>query len=149
MTKYDASSVGVVDALSLMRSNKPMFLGREEVIPSQLATAIADDALTLGVTSVGLHHHGDWWLISSADDWLQIGNELGIEETFTRIVGLQGGPVNSMRREIYLTAYASAAFTRKGDSACWISGTAAEHEAALAPSLASIPPSHRVIGFRI
>lgn len=79
------------DVVAHVRRHKVMYLGREEVIPQNLATVIANDALTLDVSKVEIHHCGDWWLISCEEDWLIKKNEFTIEDTFKKLVPLAGG----------------------------------------------------------
>ena len=143
------STVEKINVLEHMRRSKDMYLGREEVVPEYLATLIANDALTLGVKQVTVTHCNDWWLISSEDDWLQIENVYGIEDTFHKILPLVGGGLESMRREIFLTAYASAVFTRKDDKLLQIVGSVEANDHQLADCLKMIPKGNRIVGFKL
>jgi hypothetical protein len=148
MAKYDESSVGIVDPVSHVRRRKVMYLGREEVAPEDLATNLVNDALTLGVASVEVHHCGDWWMVSCAEDWLARENDFTIEETFRSIVPLVGGGLEASRREILLTAFASDVFAKKGEDMLWVSGgTHIDHDQ-MDTCLKMIPGDHRVVGFR-
>lgn len=150
MTKYDKSAIGIVDALSHVRRRKVMYLGpRGEVVPEDLATNLANDALTLGVASVEVHHCGDWWMVSSAEDWLARENNFTIEETFKNIVPLVGGGLEASRREILLTAFASVVFTKKDKDVLWVAGASQENGTELETCLSAIPDSHRVVGFKL
>jgi hypothetical protein len=149
MTQFEITSFKIVDPVSHVRRAKVMYLGREEVIPQNLATNLINDALTLGATRVEVHHCGKWWLVSSADDWLVRETDVTIEETFRRLVPLVGGGLEALRREILLTAFASAVFTKKGDDLLWITDVHQKHDLKLAECLKAIPHDHRVIGFTV
>jgi len=85
--KYDASSIKVLDdPIAFIRRQPEMFVGVAEVQPEFLATSLAHDALALGVRQVEIHHVGEWWAVVSAEDWLAYHNDVGVRETFNRIL---------------------------------------------------------------
>jgi hypothetical protein len=59
---------------------------------------------------------------------------------------LVGGGREALRREILLTAFASAVFTRRDDEIIWILG-GENADQVLSEYLTQIPKQHRVVGF--
>lgn len=142
---HEESAIKVVDALSTIRKHPDLYIRPEDLRPEYFATRLAEDARGLGAWDVALSRNGMWWLVSSADDWLTMGNDLPVAETFRRILVMPGRGLFAMRSEVLLAAFAAAAFTRKDGEILWISGTP---DRALAAGLAAIPAAHRVVGFR-
>lgn len=136
----------ISDAVAHVRKRKAIYLGSEDVAFENLATNLINDALTLGVRHVDVRHWGEWWLVSSEEDWLLRENQFSIEETFRRLVPLIGGGREALRREILLTAFAAAVFTRKNDEIIWILG-GENADQMLLEYLTQIPQKHRVVGF--
>jgi hypothetical protein len=89
-----------------------MFVGVAEVQPEFLAISLAHDALALGVRRVEIYHDGEWWAVVSAEDWLAYHNDVGVRETFNRILPIPGS-VNGCRSEVVVHALAAAVFTNK------------------------------------
>jgi hypothetical protein len=120
--KYDASSIEVIDdPIAFIRRRPEMFIGVAEVRPEFLATSLAYDALALGVKQVEVHHVGEWWAVLSAEDWLAYHNDVGVRETFNRILPIPGS-VNGCRSEVVLHALAAAVFTSKAGELVVLSG---------------------------
>ncbi len=124
---YDESSIAVLtDAVAFIRKRPEMFVRWST--PEFLATALAGDALALGVKQVEIHHAGDWWAVASDDDWLAYRsypypphNDLSVQDVFNRI--LPGpGSVNSCRSEVVIHALAASVFTTRAGSLLVLSG---------------------------
>jgi hypothetical protein len=137
------------DAVQHIRRRKVMYLGREEVIPENLATAVCNDALTLGVGKIEVLHCGAWWLIASEEDWLAKENPHTLQETFTKLLPLAGGGREALRREVLLTAFASTVFTRKDTALTQIAGIVDMEDRALVKCLEYLPSHYRVVGFKL
>jgi hypothetical protein len=120
--KYDASSIKVLDdPIAFIRRRPEMFIGVAEAQPEFLATSLAYDALALGVRQVEIHHVAEWWAVVSAEDWLAYHNDVGVRETFNRILPIPGS-VNGCRSEVVLHALAAAVFTSKAGELVVLSG---------------------------
>ncbi len=91
---YGLDSIRQNDGLDFIRRNRVMFLGREEVYPDYLLSAIASDAFVLGVNHVELLRCGRWWLMSSSEDWLTLDKDYTIEEPFINGSRCLGGRLN-------------------------------------------------------
>jgi hypothetical protein len=64
---------------------------------------------------------GEWWAVVSAEDWLAYHNDVGVRETFNRILPIPGS-VNGCRSEVVLHALAAAVFTSKAGELVVLSG---------------------------
>ena len=141
--KYDASSIEVIDdPIAFIRRRPEMFIGVAEVRPEFLATSLAYDALALGVKQVEVHHVGEWWAVLSAEDWLAYHNDVGVRETFNRILPIPGS-VNGCRSEVVLHALAAAVFTSKAGELVVFSGDESGGSGCLdrlSASLSGLPP---------
>lgn len=137
------------DVIAHVRRRKTMYLGREEVIPENLITALVNDALTLGTQAVEVRHRENWWMVSSEEDWLIRGHQCTVEQVFKKLVPLAGAGPEVIRNEVLLAAFASIVFTRKGGELIQIVGTLPLEDRSLIESLRAIPVSHRVIGFAL
>jgi hypothetical protein len=120
--KYDVTSIGVIDdPVAFIRRRQEMFVGPGVVRPEFLATALARDALDFGCAHVEVYHVGDWWAVASADDWLAYRNDLGVRETFNRILPTPGS-VNGCRSEVVVRALAASVFTSRAEELVVLSG---------------------------
>jgi hypothetical protein len=120
--KYDASSIRVIDdPVAFIRRRPEMFVGSGVVQPSFLATTLARDALDLGCKQVDIHHIGDWWAVASEEDWLAYHNDLGVRQTFNRLLPTPWS-VNGCRSEVVVRALAASVFTSKAGELIVLSG---------------------------
>ncbi len=146
--KYDESSIQVFTSVEAIRRRPEMYVGPGGVRPQLLAAQLARDALELGVGQVEVHHSGAWWIVASNDDWLTLHNQLGVAETFNRILPIPG-LVNSCRSEVVAYALADAAFTSRGGELLVLKGDEAEvRRLLIQPSLSRLEEK-RVVGFRM
>jgi len=132
-----------IEPVEHVQKRKEMYLEHEEIIPESIAAKVVSDALTLGVEEIWVRHYDTWWIIGSADDWLQYDSSFSIEEAFTKIIPLPDGPPEAFRREILLTAFADNVFIKKDQEIIKIKGSL--------PSdnnwLDNPPRGHRIIAF--
>ncbi len=136
------------DPIKNIRNHRKMYLGRDEVTPDMLVSSIISDALILGAKKLEVRHCGDWWIISSSEDWLGYKNDYSVQDTFKKILPLWGGTVNSFRSEIVLAAFASELYTKQGDELLCINGDGSDKEELL-KYIADIPASHRIVAFTL
>lgn len=134
------------DPIKNIRNHRKIYLGRDEVTPDMLVSSIVSDALVLGVKKLDTRHCGDWWIISSSEDWLRYKNDYSIQDTFKKILPLWGGTVHSFRSEVVLAAFASELYTKQGDELLSIVGNGSSKEELL-KCIADIPASHRIVAF--
>jgi hypothetical protein len=149
MKIYDSSSIKVLDdAITLVRRRPELFVGRgaAEVQPEFLVTSLAHDALALGVRQVEIHHVGEWWAVVSDEDWLAYHNDVGVRETFCRILPLPGS-VNGCRAEVVVHALAAAVFTSKAGELVILSGDEAVVRSLLADPFLSRMGDKRIVAF--
>lgn len=92
--------------LEHVRQNPTMYLGKDSVLPDELAMFIANDALNLGAKFTAIARLESWWVVGADIDWLLIGHEEHPEDLFFRLLPLEGGGQNALRREILLAAFA-------------------------------------------
>jgi hypothetical protein len=145
--KYDASSIKVLhDPIAFIRRRPEMFAGAAEVQAEFLATCLAHDALAFGVRQVEIHHVGEWWAVVSAQDWLAYHNDVGVRETFNRILPIPGS-VNGCRSEVVLHALATAVFTSKAGELVVLSGDETVIQQVLARNLFCRIGEKRIVVF--
>jgi hypothetical protein len=134
------------DPLAHVRANPDLYLPGGRAEPSDFATRLAGDALTLGANRTLAVRHGDWWAVAADIDWLTAA-PVAIHDLFARIVPFpQSGP-NAMRSEVLLGAYADHVITWSGPTSTLVKGSAAD----IHPLRTSFddPSWRRVIAFRI
>lgn len=121
-----------------------MYLAGGTVDPTDLASRLAGDALTLGATRTLVIHQQTWFAVAADLDWLAGAT---IEEPFRRVLPLTKAGINSFRSEILLTAFADDVVTWDGGPMVPIKGT----PTGLSPIRSSLSNSgwHRVVAFRL
>ena len=136
----------IPDPLMHLRANPDLYLPGGRAEPSDLATRLAGDALTLGASRTLAVRHGDWWAVAADIDWLTAA-PVSVHDLFSRIVPFpQSGP-NAMRSEVLLGAYVDHVVTWSGSTSTLVKGSASD----IHPLRTSFddPSWRRVIAFRI
>jgi hypothetical protein len=145
--KYDASSIQILDdPVAFVRRRPEWFVGSDEVRPGFLVTALARGALDLGCKQVEVHHIDDWWAVASDEDWLAYHNQLGVRETFNRILPSPAG-VNACRYEVVVRALAASVFTCRAGELVVLSGDEATIRGVLAQEPLCRLREKRVVAF--
>jgi hypothetical protein len=93
------------DALEHIRRHPDLYLPGGRLDPSDLATRIAYDALTLGATRAMTAHQNHWWAVAADVDWLDSA-PVNRTQLFQRIVPFPRAGENSMRSEALIGALA-------------------------------------------
>ncbi|MXY58589.1 MAG: hypothetical protein F4029_01785 [Gammaproteobacteria bacterium] len=115
---------GAVDFLR--RRIAGMFPGRH-IDAKLIAENIAFGAAVLGAGHVELVDRGGWWFVASEFNWLAASNAHDKEvELFETILPFPEQSPTGHRAEIYVTAFAEAAYFRIGDAVTWLRGEATE-----------------------
>lgn len=107
-----------IDVIKHIQDNRVMYLGRDTIEPDLLAGFLVSDATTLGAKSVTINVLQDYWVVLADKDWIHSGHtEASTLELFRKIVALENGGQNALRRESVLYAFSEkiAVVDSKGD----------------------------------
>lgn len=134
-------------AIRFLRRRLQAMLGDARIGAKMIAENVAFGAAVLGAGHVELVDHDGWWFVASERNWLRASSaHAGELELFERIVRFPEQSASAHRAEIYVTAYACAAYFRIGDAVTWIRG---EPRHPL-PDLGVTPPwCGNVLAFRL
>jgi hypothetical protein len=94
------------DLVNSLRRRAESWFGTDSPSGDEVAARIVEVALELGAVRAETSRFGAWHVVSADIDWLD-GVEGEGDEVFQRIVPIPGR-VNSIRPEIWLTAYAES-----------------------------------------
>jgi hypothetical protein len=146
--KYNESDLQSLTGIDVIRRRPDMYAGPGWEHPERLASGLVDNVLLLGASQVEVHHVGEWWIVSSDDDWLAYHNQLSVSETFERLLPIPlPHLVNSCRFEAVVYALADAVFTAKGGELLVLKGDEAEVRLLLADPLLRRLEEKRTVGF--
>lgn len=110
-------------ALPFLRRRIVDMLPARRVTAKLVAENIAFGAAVLGSGHIELVDDGPWWFIASEFNWLRASKSHEREvELFERLMPFPEQSATGHRAEIYVTAFASHAYFRIGDTVTWIRG---------------------------
>ncbi|MDE0036120.1 MAG: hypothetical protein OXU77_01010 [Gammaproteobacteria bacterium] len=126
------------DALEFLRRRVAgMFPGRR-IDGKLIAENIAFGAAALGAGHVELVDRDDWWFVASEFNWLVASKAHTREiELFETMLPFPEQSPTGHRAEIYVTAFAEAAYFRIGDAVTWLRG---ETTGGRLPDSGVVPP---------
>ena len=130
------------DPLAIIRRRPAMFFRDGQFSPDEAVERIVGEALRCGATDLGIKRLAAWWIIWSAQDWLP---ERDHRTAFERIVSYPEGGQNSVRAEVFLTAFASDVVTQTSAGLLVIKGTP---DPELHRFLSQSADAGRVVAFR-
>ena len=118
------------------------------VTPKLIAENIAFGAAVLGAGHIELVDQGRWWFVASEFNWLRASKAHHREtELFEGLLPFPEQSATGHRAEVYVTAFAEAAYFRIGDQVTWIRG---EPAAGALPDAGVTPPwCDHVLAFRL
>lgn len=102
-----------LDPLDHIRAHPEMYLPGGQPDPSDFASRLAGDAMTLGASRTLAIHSGAWWAVAADVDWLA-SHSLPIHDLFRQTVPFPESGPNSMRSEVLLGAFAQDIVTWSG-----------------------------------
>ena len=131
----------------LRRRLAGMFPGRR-IDGKLIAENIAFAAAVLGAGHVELVDRDRWWFVASEFNWLaRSKSHDGAIELFETILPFPEQSPTGHRPEIYVTAFAEAAYFRIGDAVTWLLGEGVPGEL---PDSGVVPSwCHNVLAFRL
>ena len=131
----------------LRRRIAGMFPGRR-IDGKLIAENIAFGAAVLGAGHVELVDRDGWWFVASEFNWLAGSKAHTREiELFETMLPFPEQSPAGHRAEIYVTAFAEAAYFRIGDAVTWLRG---ETAAGGLPDVGVVPPwCTNVLAFRL
>lgn len=142
------------EAIAFLRRRLPAMLPQPRVEAKMIAENIAFGAAVLGAGHVELVAWGEWWFVASDFNWLRASTAVGEGSVlpelalFERIQPFPEQSPTAHRAEIYVTAFASAAYCRVDDAVTWIRGQ--PPAPGPLPDAGVTPPWCRhVLGFRL
>ena len=147
---YKALKSGAVgdDALDFLRRRLADMLPARRIDARLIAENIAFGAAVLGAGHVELVDRNDWWFVASEFNWLAASKAHAQEvELFESILPFPEQSPTGHRTEIYVTAFAEAAYFRIGGAVTWLRGEAVGGEL---PDAGVVPPwCDNVLAFRL
>ena len=137
MLKYRLEDLKIIDdPISLIRKDPSMYAGHGPWGPG-FAADLVRDLVFLDALPAQVENYGDWWVVSSAKDWLVCSSGRLSFEPFFRIVPIPEAGHACFRTEILLTAFADCVITFGSEGPTWVVGE--EHRDALPTQLSSHP----------
>ncbi|MBI3971022.1 MAG: hypothetical protein HY332_07005 [Chloroflexi bacterium] len=97
-----------------------MFFRSGRFSPEAAAVELVGEALLCDVLDVTVERLGDWWIVSSSQDWLSAAD---VEKVFRRIVPFPEAGPNSMRAEVLLAAFCRDVVTQGSGRRLAIAGS--------------------------
>ena len=113
-----------------------------------IAENIAFGAAVLGAGHVELVDRDGWWFVASEYNWLRGSKAHDVEiELFEAMLPFPEQSPTGHRAEIYVTAFADAAYFRIGEAVTWLRGEATDGDL---PDRAVVPSwCTNVLAFRL
>lgn len=146
MPTWTEDDIEVLYALPTIPKIRSLFVSPEGDCSLELTSHLIEDAITLGATDVAIAIMDRWYIVHSSFDWLRHGIDEPIEILFQKLLSLEGGGVNSCRKEVVVAALCSSVCTGINGAALPIKG---EIDEALFAFLGEkVPPSHRYVAFK-
>ena len=103
-----------INPLEHIRAHPELYFSTGHPDPSELATRLAADALSLNASRTIAIHQGPIWAVAADVDWLASA-PVPIQSLFERIVPFPQSGVNSMRSEVLIAAFAQYVETWCGE----------------------------------
>ncbi len=135
------------DGLTHIRRHPKMYLQSDTAKGSELASLLVGEILVVTGEQAEVSHESAWWVVASRCDWLDLQAGTTLKDMFTKIIPFPRAGVNSMRREVLLTAFARDVVTRDFESSC-IKGDVASHDL-IWPLMWRDKEWQRVVAFRL
>lgn len=101
----------IEDAVAYVKERPERFCRAGGPEPVEVATNLVSEALILGAREACVVRYGEWWVISSDEDWLQTHPQYVPKELFFRLVAFPEAGPNSIRTEVLVTAFAQQVIT--------------------------------------
>ena len=95
----------VTDSLSYVKSHPEIFLNYEGVQRHELATKIVTDIASLGHFPATIDIVGDWWIVMSPSNWMQVGECNTEIDIFHQLIPNPRAGQNASRNEVVLNAF--------------------------------------------
>ncbi len=136
------------DALEFLRRRVAGMFPVRPIDGKLIAENIAFGAAVLGAGHVELVDRGGWWFVASEFNWLAGSKAHDREvELFESILPFPEQSPTGHRAEIYVTAFAEAAYFRIGDAVTWLRGKTTD---AALPDAGVVPAwCTNVLAFRL
>ena len=115
--------IAVPSAVDVIRQRSHFYFP-QGVTPVALCSCLVDDALELGAAHVAVDRLDKWHIVSADVDWLRLPHDrvVALDRLF---LGMHAHPlhVNGVRSEIFLGAFAVAAYVATADEVTIVVGS--------------------------
>ena len=134
-------------SIEYVRSQRTLFIGPRGVPDLRdLATALATDALVLGVYPVTLDVIDGWYVVAAPRDWITLKSRHSLLECFHRVEIFHEHHQNSNRATVMVNAFTKHVFVLGAEGLTVVKGCE-NLTGALTDSLMQRFPNQRVVAF--
>jgi hypothetical protein len=116
----------IKDHVSLLKKNRQLYIGGDNISSRELIEFLADDARQLEQNDIVVGEVNGWHYIRSNNDWIASSSRKipDWDTAFNRLISFPEGGINTVSHEIFLTAYAKCVFVKDSSRVSVIKGDA-------------------------